>query len=99
MGESGALYLRPAFFSLPVLLDSKRELRPQSGQQPLYTLIPSSRPRARLPRAVVRRPQVGKLGEQIVVRAYPIPRHFPIRDDRQEGIGGVVAGCAAIVRR
>src|SRR5207253_708791 len=60
--------------------------------------VSSSRPRARLPRAVVRRPQVGKLGEQIVVRAYSIPPHFPIRDDRQEGIGGVVAGCAAIVR-
>src|SRR5215469_5529729 len=58
----------------------------------------SSRPRARLPRAVVRRTQVGKLGEQIVVRADPISRHFPTRNDRQEGIGGVVAECAAIVR-
>src|SRR5439155_22623107 len=67
-------------------------------EQPLSALLPSSRPRARLPRALVRRPQVGKLGEQIIVRAYPIPRHFPIRDDSQEGIGGVVAGCAAIVR-
>src|SRR2546426_9024803 len=81
-----------------MLLDSKRGLTPQSGQQPLYTLITSSRSRVRLPRAVVRRPQVGKLGEQIVVRAYPIPRHFPIRDYSQEGIGGVVAGCTAIVR-
>src|SRR5215472_15950148 len=36
-----------------------------------------SAPRARLPRAVVRRPQVGKLGEQIVVRADPIPVTFP----------------------
>jgi hypothetical protein len=25
----------------------------------------------------VRRPQVGKLGDQIAVRTYPIPRHFP----------------------
>jgi hypothetical protein len=39
----------------------------------------------------VRRLQVGKLGEQIVVRADPISCHFPLRDDRQEGIGSVVA--------
>jgi len=46
----------------------------------------------------VRRPQVGKLGEQIAVRTYPIPRDFPIRDYSQEGIGDVIGGFAAIAR-
>src|SRR3954469_5787086 len=44
----------------------------------------------------VRRPEVGKLGEQIAVRTYPIPRHFPIRDYSQESIGGIVGGFAAV---
>ena len=37
-------------------------------------------------------------GEQIAVRTYPISRQFPIRDYSHEGISGVVAEFAAIVR-
>jgi hypothetical protein len=29
----------------------------------------------------VRRPKIGKLGEQVVVRTDAIPRHLPIRDE------------------
>jgi hypothetical protein len=47
---------------------------------------------------LVRRPDVGKLGEQIAVRTYPISRQFPIRDYSHEDISGVVAEFAAIVR-
>src|ERR1700741_3655466 len=48
--------------------------------------------------ASVRRSKIRKFGEQILVRSYPIPRHFPICDYSQEGIGRVVAGFPAIVR-
>src|SRR5438105_15563419 len=53
--------------------------------------VSSSRPRASLPPAVVRRPQVGKLAEQVVVRAYPIPPHFPIPAYSQAASGRVAA--------
>ena len=46
----------------------------------------------------MRRAHVGKLGQQIAVRAYPIRRHFTVGDDSQEGIGHVVAERTAILR-
>jgi hypothetical protein len=47
---------------------------------------------------VVGRPEVGELGEQIVVRAYPVLCHLPICEDRQEVILDVVGECPAIFR-
>jgi hypothetical protein len=46
----------------------------------------------------VGRPEVGKLGEQIVVRTYPVVRDLPICEDSQEGILDVVGQCSAIAR-
>jgi len=47
---------------------------------------------------VVRRPKVGERGEQIAVGSYLILRHFPVCEDSQEGIDGVVSERPAIVR-
>jgi hypothetical protein len=46
----------------------------------------------------VRRPQVWKFGEQIVVRADPIARHLSVCEDSQEGISCIVGECPAIAR-
>jgi hypothetical protein len=46
----------------------------------------------------VGRPEVGKLGEQIVVRTYPVLRDLPICEDSQEAILDVVGECPAIAR-
>jgi DNA-binding transcriptional LysR family regulator len=46
----------------------------------------------------VGRPEVGELGEQIVVGAYPVLRHLPICEDSQEVILDVVGECPAIFR-
>jgi luciferase-like monooxygenase len=40
---------------------------------------------------VVRRPKVGERGEQIAVGSYLVLRHFPVCEDSQEGIDGVVS--------
>ena len=48
------------------------------------------------PSDVVRRSQVGELGEQIAVRSYLILRHLPICEDSKEGIDGVVGERPAI---
>ena len=50
------------------------------------------------PSGVVRRPQIRKLGEQVAVGPYLIPRHLSICKDSQEGILDVVGECPAIVR-
>jgi hypothetical protein len=46
----------------------------------------------------MRRPQVQKLGERIVVGSYVIGRHFPICENREEVIEDVVGECPAIAR-
>src|SRR5260370_14401778 len=47
---------------------------------------------------VVRRAQVGELGEQIAVWPNPISCHLPVREDTEEDIGDVVVEYPAIVR-
>src|SRR6266481_2202812 len=47
---------------------------------------------------VVRRAQVGELGEQIAVWPNLISCHLPVREDTEEDIGDVVVECPAIVR-
>jgi hypothetical protein len=46
----------------------------------------------------VGRPEIGELGEQIVVGAYPVLRHLPICEDSQEVILDVVGERPAIFR-
>ena len=46
----------------------------------------------------MRRPQVGELIKQIAVGPYFVPRHLPVCEDSQEGIGGIVGECPAIGR-
>src|SRR6266436_10184447 len=46
----------------------------------------------------VRRPQIRELAEQIDMRTYFVSRHFPICEDREEDIDGIVSECSAIVR-
>src|SRR6266853_6727837 len=48
--------------------------------------------------ALVRRPQIGKLAEQIAVRAHFVSCHLTICEDREEDIDGIVSECSAIVR-
>ena len=48
------------------------------------------------PLGVVRRPQVGELNKQIAVGPHSVPRHLPVCEDSQEGIGGIVGECPAI---
>ena len=45
---------------------------------------------------IMRRPQVGELIKQIAVGPYFVPRHLPVCEDSQEGIGGIVGECPAI---
>ena len=64
----------------------------------LYTIRPLALCSRTASVASVRRSQIRKFGEQILVRAYPISRHFPICDYSQEGISCVVTEFPAIVR-
>src|SRR5258708_26256259 len=48
--------------------------------------------------ALVPRPQIGELAEQIPVWTYFVSRHLPICEDRKEDIDGIVSECSAIVR-
>ena len=46
----------------------------------------------------MRRPEIGKLGQQIAVRTCLIPRYLSVGEDSQEGVGDIVGECPAIVR-
>ena len=50
-------------------------------------------------RAVVRRPQIGELDKQIDVGPDLVPGHLPVCEDCQEGVGSIVGGRTAIVRK
>jgi hypothetical protein len=94
----------PANIRLPAFFSAAGAERAAQADtfEPLACLTSIKRPAAQntYPQlsGIVRRPEVGELGKQIAVGPYLVPRHFPVCEDSQEGITGVVGERPAIAR-